>query len=62
VKMLLLLAKSKGLQPYGMDVNSYFFGDGTQNAVNYLLKKWGYQPNGVAGKNFEKKLYEELNK
>ena len=62
LKMLLLLAKNKGLQPYGMDVNSYCFGDGTQNAVNYLLKKWGYQPNGVAGKNFERKLYSELEK
>lgn len=62
VKMLLLLAKSKGLQPYGMDVNSYCFGDGTQNAVNYLLKKWGYQSNGIAGKNFEKRLYSELEK
>ena len=62
LKMLLLLAKQKGLQPYGMDVNSYYFGDGTQNAVNYLLEKWGYQPNGVAGKNFEKRLYGELRK
>ena len=60
VKMLLLLAKSKGLQPYGMDVNSYYFGDGTQNAVNYLLKKWGYAQNGIVGKNFEKRLYEVL--
>lgn len=62
LKFLLLLAKQKGLQPHNMDENSYYFGDGTQRAVNYLLKKWGYAQNGIAGKNFEKKLYEELRK
>ncbi|MGN0613471.1 MAG: N-acetylmuramoyl-L-alanine amidase family protein [Porcipelethomonas sp.] len=60
LKLMLLLAREKKLQPYNMDVNSYYFGDGTENAVNCLLKKWGYSQNGVAGKNFEKKLYEEL--
>ncbi len=60
LKLLLLLAKDKKIQPYNMDVNSYFFGDGTLKAVNYMLKKWGYAQNGIAGKNFEKKLYEEL--
>lgn len=62
LKFLLLLAKEKGLQPYNMDENSYYFGDGTKRAVNHLLKKWGYAQNGIAGKNFEKKLYEELKK
>lgn len=62
LKLLLLLAKQKGLQPYNMDDKSYYFGDGTQKAVNYLLKKWGYAQNGIAGKNFEKRLYEELRK
>ena len=62
LKFLLLLAKEKGLQPHNMDENSYYFGDGTQRAVNYLLKKWGYAQNGIAGKNFEKRLYEELKK
>ncbi len=62
LKWLLLLAKDKGLQPYNMDENSYYFGDGTEKAVNHLLKKWGYTPNGIAGKNFEKRLGEELRK
>ncbi len=60
LKLLLLLAKQKGLQPYNMDENSYYFGDGTTNAVNHLLKQWGYALNGIAGKNFEKRLYEVL--
>lgn len=60
LKLLLLLAKDKKIQPYNMDVNSYFFGDGTLRAVNYMLKKWGYAQNGIAGKNFEKKLYEDI--
>ncbi|MBQ3567063.1 MAG: N-acetylmuramoyl-L-alanine amidase [Oscillospiraceae bacterium] len=62
LKLLLLLAKQKNIQPYNMDENSYYFGDGTQNAVNYLLKIWGYAQNGIAGKNFEKRLYSELSK
>ena len=60
LKMLLLLAKDKKLQPYNMDVNSCYFGDGTLRAVNFMLKKWGCAQNGIAGKNFEKKLYEEI--
>ncbi len=62
LKLLLLLAKKKGLQPHNMDENSYCFGDGTLKAVNHLLNKWGYAQNGIAGKNFEKRLYEELAK
>lgn len=57
LKMLLMVAKNKGLQPYNMDTDSYYFGDGTVKAVNYLLNKWGYAQNGIAGKNFIKKLY-----
>ncbi len=60
LKMLLLLAKQKGLQPFNMDENSYYFGDGTEKAVNHLLGSWGYTENGIAGKNFEKRLYQEL--
>lgn len=30
------------------------FGDGTEKAVNSLLKKWGYKQNGVVGKKFSK--------
>ena len=30
------------------------FGNGTEKAVNSLLKKWGYRENGIAGKKFAK--------
>ena len=48
LKELLLLAKKLGIQPQGMDENGGF-GDGTEIAVNNMLKKWGYEPNGIAG-------------
>lgn len=38
------------------------FGGGTVAAVNDLLKKWGYKPNGIAGENFIKRLGKELKK
>ena len=44
-----------------MDENEHF-GDGTLNAVNYLLGQWGYQQNGVAGDNFIKRLRSEIEK
>lgn len=62
LKLLLLLAKQKNLQPHNLDDESYDFGDGTEKAVNHLLKKWGYDQSGIAGKNFEKRLYDELKK
>lgn len=61
LKQMLLIAKEKGLQPYNMD-SSYTFGNGTLKAVNYLLKKWGYPQNGIAGKNFIKRLASEIKK
>ena len=61
MKELLLLAKKLGIQPKGMYEDTGF-GDGTKNAVNYLLKKWGYTENGIAGVNFIKKLSAEINK
>lgn len=61
LKELLLLARTLDVQPYGMDENGVF-GDGTQLAVNYLLKKWGYKENGIAGNNFIKKLAAEIKK
>ena len=42
-----------------MDKNKSF-GDGTLNAVNYLLGVWGYQQNGIAGKNFANRLHTEI--
>ena len=61
LKELLLIAKKLGLHKCGMDENQYF-GDGTLKAVNYLLDKWGYQQNGIAGENFIKRLASEINK
>ena len=61
LKELLLLAKSLGMHKYGMDKNKPF-GDGTLNAVNYLLDAWGYQQNGIAGENFIKRLHSEIEK
>lgn len=41
---------------YGYLDDSGGFGAGTERAVNDLLEKWGYIPNGVIGKNFVKKI------
>ena len=60
-KSLLLLAKTAGVNQYGMYKDSTV-GDGTINAINYLLNKWGYKPTGVAGENFIKKLHSEIEK
>ena len=59
LKVLLLIAKKLGIHKCGMDENKYF-GDGTLKAVNYLLDKWGYQKNGIAGENFIKRLRTEI--
>jgi len=40
--------------------NNGIFGEGTQKAVNALLKKWGYSQNGIAGTNFIKKLSDSI--
>lgn len=61
LKELLLLAKLLGLHKYGMDENKTV-GDGTLNAVNYLLGQWGYSQNGIAGENFIKRLKAEIEK
>lgn len=54
-KQLLIIAKAKKLILQGVN-NDNKFGEGTQKAVNLLLKKWGYKQNGIAGENFIKKL------
>lgn len=61
MKQGLIIAKTKGLITQGVN-NDNVFGDGTEKAVNQLLKKWGYKQNGVAGENFIKKLGSVLNK
>ena len=60
-KQLLLIAKAKKLITQGVN-NDNVFGNGTEKAVNLLLKKWGYKQTGIAGANFIKRLGEELRK
>ncbi|MBQ1452523.1 MAG: glycoside hydrolase family 25 protein [Ruminococcus sp.] len=55
LKEMLLFAKRLGITTQGMDENGTF-GDGTQIAVNQVLKKGGYEQNGIAGDNFIKYL------
>lgn len=59
LKQLLYIAKKKGWITANFK-NDMGFGDGTQKAVNEMLKRWKYKQNGVAGENFIKKLGEEL--
>lgn len=59
LKQMLILARDKKLIKQKIDDNG-IFGEGTQKAVNELLNKWNYSPNGKAGDNFIRKLREEL--
>lgn len=61
LKQLIILAKAKKLITQGVN-NDNKFGEGTQKAVNQLLKKWGYKQTGIAGERFIKKLGAELKK
>lgn len=61
LKELLLTAKAKGIIRSGMDENRVV-GNGTINAINECLKKWGYKQTGIAGENFIKKLAQEIRK
>lgn len=61
LKQLIILAKAKKLITQGVN-NDNKFGEGTQKAVNQLLKKWGYKQTGIAGENFIIKLGAELKK
>lgn len=60
-KELLLIAYKLKLTKHKVAKDNGF-GKGTQNAVNELLGKWGYQPNGIAGANFIKRLHTEIDK
>ena len=55
LKEMLLLARKLKITTQGMDENGVF-GDGTQIAVNQVLKKGGYVQNGIAGDNVVKYL------
>ena len=55
LKEMLLRARRLGITTQGMDEKGVF-GDGTQIAVNQVLKRGGYEQNGIAGENFVKYL------
>lgn len=59
LKEMLLIAKQLKIHSQGMDENG-IVGDGTVAAINIMLKKWGYEPTGIAGNNFIKKLKSEI--
>lgn len=59
LKELLLIAKEIGISTKSMNENRTV-GDGTLAAINYLLGKWGYKQNGIAGENFIKRLKAEI--
>ena len=59
LKSLLKLAVDKGLVTGKLD-SSTGLGGGSVKIINALLKKWKYQQNGIAGKNFINKLYKKL--
>ena len=61
LKEMLLEAKELGLHTKGMDENEWV-GKGTLNAINALLKSWGYKQNGIAGKKFILRLAAENKK
>ena len=58
-KELLLLAYKQKLVTVKVDENK-IFGNGTEKAVNQLLKKWNYKQTGTAGEKFIKKLKAQL--
>ena len=62
LKQLLSLARDKNMTSANFDCSHDKFAAGTEKAVNDILTKWGYQPNGIAGENFIKKLAKSLEK
>jgi GH25 family lysozyme M1 (1,4-beta-N-acetylmuramidase) len=62
LKQLLDLARGKGMTSANFDASHGKFSAGTEKAVNDILTKWGYKPNGIAGENFIKKLANSLKK
>lgn len=61
VKSMLSIAKKLGIVSQGVDANG-IFGKGTLKAVNELLKRWGFTPNGIVGDKFISRLQDEISK
>jgi len=60
LKELLRLAREKGLTSANFDVSHDGFYAGTEKAVNEILTRWDFTPNGIAGENFIKRLGDTL--
>lgn len=60
LKQLLALARDKSITSANFDASHDGFYAGTEKAVNDILTKWGYQPNGIAGESFIKKITDYL--
>lgn len=61
LKQLLLIARKKGIV-YATFDNNCIFGNGTEKAVDQVLKHLKYSENGIAGENFIKRLTKEIKK
>ena len=59
LKRALTIAHQLNMVAQTVDDNN-IFGKGTELAVNSLLRKWGYEQNGIAGSEFKKKLFKEI--
>lgn len=55
LKQMLKIAKLKGITTVSLKSDNNY-SDGVERAVNQVLKKLGYKPNGIAGEKFIKKL------
>lgn len=60
LKQLLFIARKKGIVSATFD-NNETFGNGTEKAVNQVLRKLGYKQTGIAGEGFIKKLTDKIN-
>lgn len=60
LKEWLAFARYEGMTSANFDCSHDKFAAGTEKAVNDILKKWGYKPNGVAGEKFIRKLVNVL--
>ena len=61
MKRLIMLGYRLGMVSAELGDHGYF-GEGTDTDVNELLESWGYRPDGTAGENFMRRLWQELEK
>ena len=58
-KKILQVAYEKKLTTFA-PTNNYTYDKEAQNAVNQILEKWGYKPNGNVGKNFIEMAFDKI--